>query len=368
MNLSLGNLAIDRSALEQILNFLPYPFLISEFREGTYHNFHVNQKFLDEIGYSCDEIPTVEDWFEHAYPDDLYRNQVISGWTERFEAAKSEGRDYVQMKVIITTKKNGDYWYEVKSCVFGNFQLVAFVNIHEVISKEEELRRLNTNNNQVLSVLAHDLRSPVNTLHSLSELALKKRLTQDEFRELAELLHAKCTQTLDMLDTTLCWAKANFNSISVKREPLPFKSILESILSVYEGAFKSKKIHIDVWIDDKQPVTDPEIVNILVRNLISNSIKFTPEGGSIRISSSWNEGAYYIGVKDSGVGMNSELISKILSYSNASSLGTHNEKGHGIGLQLCQQLVKKINGSLVIESKVGSGTLMQIVLNTQAGY
>lgn len=361
--MSLENLtSFKKNTIEQLLNFLPYPFIVAESRGNTYQLIHINQKFIDEIGYTLEDVPTIDDWFAHAYPNEGYRKEVKETWVQRYESSKREGKGSVQMSVIIQTKSQGKRWYEVKASLFDQFQMVAFVNIHDVIIKEEELKRLNENNTQVLSVLAHDLRSPIHNLHALTRMALKEDLSRDEFNHLIEKQYEKTSQTLDLLDTTLYWAKSNFNAIRIQAIEVDLKSIVESVLKVYENSCKAKNLSISLALASNTLVADPEVLSILLRNLISNAIKFTPEGGGISISSTWEGKQFLIGVNDTGIGMTPEMIDKIKSYTYSSSLGTHQERGYGIGLQLCQQLVRQINGKLYIESAPGKGTHAMVVL------
>jgi PAS domain-containing protein len=98
MNVSVNHLVIEKIGFEKTFDFLPYPFLIAELGDPSYEVIYVNKKFLAEVGYVCEEIKSMDDWFARAYPDSQYRNEVRSSWGERFEAAIREGRDFVQMK------------------------------------------------------------------------------------------------------------------------------------------------------------------------------------------------------------------------------------------------------------------------------
>lgn len=362
MNVSFNHLVIEKIGFEKIFDFLPYPFLIAELVDSSYEVIYVNQKFLSEVGYACEEIKTMDDWFTRAYPDSYYRHEVRSSWREKFEAAQREGRDFVQMKVLIHTKINGNKWYEIKSSIAGSLQLVAFVNIHDVISKEEELRKLNEHKNNVLSILTHDLRSPIISLHSLSELALHKKLSQDEFFEVIQALNEKSRKTLDMLDTTLIWAKSNFDVLNVSSKEVDVSQIVNSILAVYESSCTDKHLGIKVEMSATGVRTDPDIFTILVRNLLSNAIKYTPNGGTITISSKNTRGTFTLSVKDTGIGLSLEQLTKIQSLRVTSSIGTNSEKGFGIGLKLCMQLARKIKSEITHESLPGKGTCASILV------
>lgn len=362
MNIEINHVRVDKSIIERLLDFLPYPFLISEFRDGTYYNFFINHKFREEIGYTVDDIPTIDDWFRVAYPDPAYREHVRAGWNERAVHAGNEGKDSIQMQVRINTRSLGERWYEVKSSLSGNVQLVAFVSIHEEISREEELERLNENKNRTLSILAHDLRVPIANLQSLSQLLLSGRMAQQEFIDCVRQVNEKSLHLLEFIDTTLAWTKSNFDTIQMNPEPVDLKSITGNILAIYENSYRSKRISVSIGLVDHAPVTDAQIVTILVRNLISNAIKFTPADGFIFISSRHENGEFIISVRDTGIGMSDEVIARITSDSYFSGTGTRQEKGLGIGLRLCRQLLKKIHGRMEISSEYGKGTTISLVL------
>lgn len=363
MSFNLRDLVIDKIEFEKILDFLPYPFLIAELLDGAYHIIYVNQRFLDEIGYEADEVFTMDDWFTKVYPDSQYREEIRTAWGERFQAALAEGRDHVQIDALIHTKNNGDIWYEVKSSIQGDMQLVAFANKHEIITQGKELARINENKDNVLSILTHDLRSPIISLQSLTELALKNEMSQEEFMSVIRLLNEKSRKTLDLLDTTLLWAKSNFDSLSITKKGTNISQVVNSILSVYESSLTDKKLNIVLRIETSIVETDSDVITILFRNLLSNAIKFTPPGGTITIVSETSEMDFILSVRDTGPGLTDQQLKKLRTLQILSSVGTHAEKGFGIGLKLCSHLVKKINGELVFDSEPGVGTCARIVVH-----
>ncbi|HEX5171265.1 MAG TPA: HAMP domain-containing sensor histidine kinase [Cyclobacteriaceae bacterium] len=358
--------AIPRKSLQQILDFLPYPFLISEYKEGTYLNIFLNEKFHDEIGYSLQEIPLIEDWFKMAYPDPSYRAEVMKGWNDLAVESRNKGLNYILMKALVHTKEHGDRWYEVKSSTLGNYQLVAFVNVHEFAMKEEELEKTGENQNKMLSILSHDLRGPLSNLNSLVQMTLNEHITQEEFRNIAQSISERSSQALEFLDTTLLWTKSNFDKVTVKTEEVRIANIVKSVLSLFDRACENKKIGLSTAVDTDMVIhSDSEILTIVLRNLISNAVKFTPDGGKIMVRS-WKESeSIFLAVQDSGVGMNEDTINRILNDQYASKVGTHAEKGLGIGLKLCRDLLKKIGGSIIIESKLDEGTLMKVIIKSR---
>jgi signal transduction histidine kinase len=356
------NIGIDTLNVEKVLDFLPYPFLLSEFREQSQRNIFVNKKFVEEIGYTCVEIPTINDWFKMAYPDASYRESIIEDWHRRSVKAECETEDYVVMQAKVQTKNHGEKWYEVKASIVGPVQFVAFINIDEEIKKEEELRRLNDNMNRTLSILSHDLRSPLNSLHAVLGLMSNGHLSETEQTDMLSSLGRQVFQMIDFLDNTLRWTKINFNRIKVANEPLDVSRLIVTVLDLYEALYVEKKIQIDLNIDNSLAVSgDPEIFSILIRNIISNAIKFTPLFGNVKIFNSICHGNYVLSVENSGKGISQDQISKILDKNYESRSGTIGEKGLGLGLKLCMQLLDVIGGKLEMESHGSGYTTVRII-------
>lgn len=362
MVFQLDQLIVPKETFQSMLDFLPYPFLISEFRNGVFTNMYLNQKFDDEIGYTLKEIPTIEDWFNVAYPDTAYRDKIIFDWGHEAIESKRKGLNYILLKARIQTKKSGRQWYEVKSSTFGRFQLVAFVNINDVLSRKEELEWKRENQSKMLSILGHDLRQPLLNLLSITQMASTAEINQQEFMKLVEKVNKKTLQVVEFLETTLQWTKLNFDKINVRHEVIDLEQALPAVMQNFYDSCEAKKIKLTLTIEEKKltATTDPEILAIVIRNLISNAIKFTPNGGTILVRS-WRSGnVVYVSVKDSGIGMSQDRIEKVLSDEYTSQTGTQQEKGLGIGLKLCRDILRKASGKLEIESKPGQGTQMTV--------
>lgn len=363
MSIRLGRLVISEPTLQKILDFLPYPFLVSELKENNLRvNSFVNKKFLEEIGYTLEEIPTIIDWFSLAYPHQSYRAEVEDQWALRLKEAELRGEDFVTLQARIRTKKGIDRWYEVKASN-GPTRMVAFIDIDEVKSREENLKRVNANRDRILTILGHDLRGPIMHMYTLSKMALNDQISQEDFSKLIGEVNAKAFQSMEFLSTTLSWAKSNFDSIKVKPEIIDLKKLIEDVVNLYADSFNQKKLTIDLKISSSLTViTDREILVTVLRNFISNAIKFSFDYGKITIESKSTPTQLILEITDQGMGMSEEKKKEILSHHYNSSIGTHGEKGLGIGLLLCIDLLQHIHSSLEIESNLGKGTTMRVVM------
>lgn len=354
---NIGRLDVSRIELHGVADFLPYPFIIAEVIDNVHFNTYLNEKFIEEIGYSLEEIPTIEAWYEHAYPEKEYMDKVISDWDNEQLLSEQKGKIFVKNKSYVTCKNGTKRWYEIKASVINKIHVVAFIDLDKEIKFQEELKNINSNNDRMLSILGHDLRSPVANLMSISSMAANTEISNAEFLSLLNLVNEQSSQVLDLLDNTFNWAKLNFNAIRLNQSEINFQELLASILDIYKSSYQAKNITIKTDVSHLQNINcDIEIVTIIIRNLVSNAIKFTPQNGTISITSTTNE----LYISDSGIGIPKEMIDQIKNSGISSRSGTNGEKGSGIGLQLVVNLAEKIGCNFTIESEEKKGTITKI--------
>lgn len=351
-----NGLKISREALQEVADFLPYPFIIAEDFGDRHLNTYLNEKFLEEIGYTLEEIPTIETWYEHAYPDEEYRKNVIRNWDLEEKESQRQDRAFVKKKSLVTCKNGSKRWYEIKASVINKIHVIAFVDLDKEITLQEKLKNINSNNDRMLSILGHDLRSPVANLMSISSMAANTEISNAEFISLIGQINRQSIQVLDLLDRTLTWAKLNFNSIRQQNVVIDLEGLITNILEIYKTSYEAKKIAVNVDIQNRIIHSDIEIVAIIVRNIISNAIKFTPQNGTIQIRFDKNE----LTIADNGIGMTPKMVADILNDTYVSRKGTDNEIGIGMGLQLVKNLAEKINCKLFIESRPDHGTSIRL--------
>lgn len=343
------------------MDLLPYPFLIARAINGVKHNVFMNERFLQEIGYNRNDIPTINEWFEKAYPDLNYRESVRVQWQELLEAARQEGRSKCTMQVIIQTKSHGPLWYEVTSNHPKDLELVAFVNIHSVKASEARLEVENTNRDKLLSVLSHDLRGPIRNLVQLTKLFRNEQLTSDELRQVLSGMHTDIVHALDLLETLLTWTRSNFAKITVTHVPVDLRQLVFGVVDLLKPGMDAKHLRVELNVSSAPVYTDEAIVSIVLRNLLSNAMKFSLAGCKIRVESLRVGDEVRMTVADEGAGMSEESIHFITTDQPFSKAGTQREQGFGLGLRLCREFLPLINGRLDIESGA-KGTKMTVVL------
>lgn len=191
-------------------------------------------------------------------------------------------------------------------------------------------------------------------------MATNSEISQSDFSEFILLINEQSNQVLEMLETTLNWAKLNFNVIAQNETEIHFESLIYGVLEIHKNACNAKNITVQLSLKSLETiVSNQEIVTIIVRNIVSNAIKFTPVNGTISIKLEKN----ILLISDTGIGMSEEMIQNIWNHKYISNRGTNNEKGIGMGLQLVLQLVKKIDCKFTIESKLNGGTSIRLVFN-----
>lgn len=354
-------LELTPEVLEGVFGLLPYPFLISRRSDDSWVHAFVNRQFTSELGYTLEDIPTIEEWFQKAYPDSTYRTQVRNEWNVLVKnALVSEDRKVV-MRVVVQTK-TGPQWFEVTNTILEDLIIVAFINIHEVKTHELKLEQENLNRDKILSILSHDLRGPIANLFSLTKLFQQDRFTNEELSKVMTNISQDVSHTYDLLETILTWTKSNFSKLENNRKPVNIRNLIHGVLYLVMSDLKNKHLDLDLSVSPDYINTDSGILNIVMRNLISNAIKFSMSGRKIVVRTEKHDSIMCIQVQDFGTGMNPEAIGFILSDQPFSKAGTFREQGFGLGLRLCREFLPLIDGTMTIESKEQRGTTMTVKL------
>lgn len=246
---------------------------------------------------------------------------------------------------------SGDFSYTI------NKMVIALRDRRELA---EKLAESNKTKDTLFSIIAHDLRNPFNIIMGFSELLVQAIEDHDleSAKEYAGMIDSSTHRTYDLLMNLLEWSRLQSVGITMSPQEIDLKLIILSNIRIAKFAASVKNITIHFEEPDSHPfVTDSGMLNTVLRNLINNAIKYTPENGSITISLQKKDQFYYISVQDNGVGMSEETINNIFYLKTIhSSPGTNNEPGTGLGLVLCNDFVQMMGGEINVESKVGSGT------------
>lgn len=224
--------------------------------------------------------------------------------------------------------------------------------------REIELQESNNTKNKLFSIIAHDLRGPIGALEGLLKLLNSGDIKNSEFREFIPKLKNDVNSISFTLNNLLTWGQSQMEEATTNPSNIDLNVLVESNMNLLSEIAYSKLITIDNLIVDKAIVwSDENQMDIVVRNLLSNALKFTPNNGQITVGIKDRDKYMEVYVRDSGVGIPSDVQEKILMKNTTiSTYGTNNEKGTGLGLSLCHEMVTKNGGSLWVESEMHKGT------------
>lgn len=230
---------------------------------------------------------------------------------------------------------------------------------HDLKKRELELQELNETKNKFFSIIAHDLRAPIGSLNSLIDLLKDNQISPKDFMQFAPKLSEQVKSISFTLNNLLVWGQAQMKGTISRPSLINLQLIANnSILLLKELANKKNIVITNNIPYSAKAFIDEDQINLVFRNLISNAIKFTPQDGKIMIFAKENSGFWEVEIRDNGVGISQEIIDVILSKKTqfGTTYGTENEKGTGLGLNLCKEMIKKNKGTMWIESKVNIGT------------
>lgn len=237
-----------------------------------------------------------------------------------------------------------------------NEQLVTHQK--EIEAKSKELESLLSMKDKFFSIISHDLRSPISGLVGILDMLDDGHISQEELVKITIPLRARLDSTRKMLDNLLDWALVEMNEITLKWEGLDLHSIVTDNLAFFKET-DQKNVHFSNHIEHGVKVlADRNMLDLILRNLVANSIKFMEENGKVDISGEVLEGEIFkVSVQDNGVGMSANQVKKVFDTNVLyTTRGTANEKGTGLGLKLCKEFVEKMGGTIWVESEEGKGS------------
>ena len=248
--------------------------------------------------------------------------------------------------------------------VFHQIKLVAATRIIE--RQNAELRATIGNRDKMYSVIAHDLRSPMASIRMVLNLvaaSASPELIGQEMYDLLDKANKESEDVHDLLDNLLKWTRSQTGRLTVVRQDLDLNDIIPGVVDIFEMIAQNKHIKLNYQTSASSVIVtaDNDMLKTVVRNFMSNAIKFTPENGSIDIILS-TEGDYAkVSVRDHGVGIAPERLSSIFN-KGETTYGTGGEEGSGLGLQLCQDFATKNGGSCTVESVLGEGSTFSVLV------
>ena len=253
--------------------------------------------------------------------------------------------------------------------LFRQFSRIIRINDkqqRELVEARDELRILNATKDKFFSIISHDLKSPIVSFLSMASLLQRKldRLSPEEIKEMAASVNERGDNLMKLMENLLHWSRLQMKRIEFNPQTVPLESMIKQVMYVLDTQADEKKIGIETHVPiDINLKVDPDMLNAILRNLVSNAIKFTPEGGRILIEACQSSDTVEISVSDSGVGMSKENQNKLFRLDIIhTDVGTNRETGTGLGLILCKEMVEKHNGTIHITSQEGQGTTVTLTI------
>ncbi len=215
------------------------------------------------------------------------------------------------------------------------------------------------------SIISHDLKSPFTALLGMTQIMSKmgEKLSKDKLIEYAGNVNEAGERVFELLQNLLEWSRLQMEGATCEPQTVPLHDVTQESMDILRPMALEKNIRLANGVDDASAYADRDMVQTVIRNLIANSLKFTPPGGSIEVSSKRDGDMIRVTVSDTGVGMTADQVEKIFSLDqNTSTTGTSGEKGTGLGLPLCKDMLERNGGRIWAESQPGEGSQFHFTL------
>jgi PAS domain S-box-containing protein len=344
------------------------------------HHFYQNKALSDLLGYAtAEELEAVGGGIV-AFKDQQVAQKMFSiiksgkSWSDELEMITKNG-------LVFPAFIHADAIKDKEGKIIGLIGVMTNISerkheekhlknlVDELIIANNELERLvqlNVDKDRFISILGHDLRSPFTVLLGLSELLIEniREYNTDEIEDHLKLIKNSAQDTFALLEDLLKWISAQSGNIPFKPQTLSFADICNDILKTLNPNADVKNISINYSkVDHLTVFADADMLKTVLRNLASNAIKFTNNGGTISINAIENSSNVTISVSDNGIGISPENLIKLFDISQVlSTKGTAKETGTGLGLLLCKEFVEKHGGKIWVESEVGKGSDIKFTL------
>ncbi|MEQ8424786.1 MAG: HAMP domain-containing sensor histidine kinase, partial [Cyclobacteriaceae bacterium] len=233
-------------------------------------------------------------------------------------------------------------------------------------NKNMELEKLNQTKDKFFSVVAHDMRSPMNSLFGFSKLLAKHAdsMSKEEIKKMGEQLSESVSNTLKMTENLITWARSQMMLEQTNPEMISVSDAVNETIKVFLESAEKKGVSLNkAEMNGEHVYADKNHFLLILRNLISNAIKYTTSGDSICVSASQENGNTKIVVEDTGMGIEDDVKARLFSLEGTvSQVGTSGERGTGLGLVMCKDFAERNNGSIRVQSERRKGTSFVVLL------
>ncbi len=359
----------DQILLRTLINNIPNPIYIKD-KEGR--KILANSADLEVMGFTSEDEVIGKTDLEIYHEDDKQ-----DGFNQDMEVLAKK-RSIINQEVFFTDKKGETCWMLITKVPLFDEQgnISGLVGINHNITKQkktelelahlaEELKKTNAMKDKLFSIIAHDLRSPLSSISMSLDLMTSNIEIDDDLKsEMMKDLKKSTTNTLNLLDNLLNWARSQIGTLKLHPEELIINNLIFQSVELLASNANQKAITVIVKADDNlSAYADQESVKLIIRNLFSNAVKFTPNNGFISILACEKGNLIEVTIQDTGIGMKKEMVENLFKINSfKTTYGTNHEKGSGIGLTLVRDFVERNGGKINVESKLGKGSTFVFTL------
>lgn len=301
----------------------------------------MNKKVLDDL-IAKYELKEKDDKIAHLDQENALKNEIVSAQRNQILA----GIGLVLLFVVLGAVLLLNYRKKIQ--------------INALLSKQkEELQSLNHVKDRLFSIISHDLRSPLNDLSLFLQLDIQKQ----ENIKMLPILSNKVYQVQQLLDNLLQWSVLQMKDTKPNPTHVEIYDLVEEIRDLYKDMTNNQAIVIENKTSPNSVAfCDENMLRFVLRNLVTNALKFSPSGKKIFIATEESDERLILSIQDEGIGMNAETLANLFSQTGGSQKGLREEKGTGLGLLLCKEYIEKNGGQIEVESQEGVGTKVLISL------
>lgn len=305
--------------------------------------------------------------------DSIWNKELINttkAYEEKIAFQKQESElelkemEIEQQKAVLKAHKYGITSLIVALLTTFLIALMVYVYLTKVRKLNLHLTKVIHTKNRIMSVIAHDIRSPLGGINSLSTLLLNRDLEEDERHNFSSQIFKSSLSVLNLMNNLLEWYNTQEKKVKLALGHVAVNKVVSDNIDLLQSMASEKKIEFDCEINNDVILWgDERSVGTVVRNILSNAIKFSPEKSIVKIWAETNEQSVLIHIKDNGKGMEQSHIDKLFSdIIDESKIGSQKHNGFGLGLMLCYELVKLNNGHIHVSSELNNGACFSIEL------
>lgn len=316
---------------------------------------YVNRSALEILGQKRVQLVG-----ENFYQIELFRQEEV--WQKYYQRSKKQQK-VVKFEWLHPAQ---GIWIEVRLSPTEEGVSILLNNIHARKTIADSLKDINEAKDRLFSIIAHDLRSPLNNISGIMHLyeQFGEHMSRQELEELFQQTQQASKNAYNLLEDLLTWSRNQTNSNTFNPKLFSLPQLLDRVAEQQQMSAGQKVITLNAYTDKKVCCFgDEDMISTVLRNFITNAIKFTPRGGKITLHARSTKDCTILAVRDNGVGMEQETVENLFRIDKkVKSKGTDGESGSGLGLKICKQLVDKHNGQIQVRSELRKGTSLFVMI------